>query len=238
MKKLKEKEIISGIRNGDAKIIERIYQECFGCIRNLVMQNSGSLDEARDLFQDVLVVVCERARKDSFRLTCSFRTYIYAIARNIWFRRVENRNKELPLKIEVKDERYVPDGRGSGKLSVEEMQMLLYQKHYCRMSENCKQVLRMLLQRSSTAEIMDFMGYSSIAYTRKRKYQCKESLIRRIHEDPEYQELQEEQGCDGQESGATREERVKQYKLDYMANKKKQMAEQEKERKGAKKDKK
>ena len=39
------------------------------------------------------------------------------------------------------------------------------------------------------AEIVEIMKYSSVSYAKKRKFQCKEKLIKLISNDASYQEL-------------------------------------------------
>lgn len=54
--KMDEKEIFERIQKGDEKALEFIYKKYYRMMTKLVMTNSGTEDEARDVYQDALVV--------------------------------------------------------------------------------------------------------------------------------------------------------------------------------------
>lgn len=192
MTNFNDKEILAGIRNGNKQVLQYVYSECFNSIRHLVCFNRGTLDEARDVFQDALVIICERSMDEEFTLVCSFRTFLYAIARNIWFRRLSEKVHCMHHEMEIPDTRYMPsDDSIEYKATVQEERMILYQHHFEKLTESCKAIIQMMLEKASTKRIMQIMKFSSIAYTRKRKYQCKQSLINRIHADPDFLRLKE-----------------------------------------------
>jgi len=188
-----DNRILAGIRNCDEKVVAAVYSECFMSIRHLVTYNHGTPDEAKDLFQDALVIVCERLQAENLELSCSFNTFLYAIARNLWFRRLAERGKTIYLDQEVPDDSLSPEKNPVVAITTREEKMVLYQRHYDTLTESCKKIIRLMLKRASTEDIMKAMGFSSVAYTRKRKYQCKHSLIKRIKSDPDYQRLKEDE---------------------------------------------
>ncbi|MFW5820638.1 MAG: hypothetical protein ACOCWA_05070, partial [Bacteroidota bacterium] len=53
-------------------------------------------------------------------------------------------------------------------------------------------ILRMYFEGKKSTEIKKYMKYSSIHHTMDRKYRCKASLIRRIMNDPEFKEINDE----------------------------------------------
>jgi len=75
----------------------KLYQDNFGKISNFVQNNSGSQSDAEDLFQDAMMVLVEKLRQDSFQITASIDTYIYAICKNLWFKKLRDKNYELSI---------------------------------------------------------------------------------------------------------------------------------------------
>jgi hypothetical protein len=74
----------------------------------------------------------------------------------------------------------------------EEMQeklRALYRYHFSRLSEDCQELLRLHFNRVPLEEIQRIFGYSSEHYTSDRKYRCKQSLFRRILNDPQYRKI-------------------------------------------------
>ena len=49
----------------------------------------------------------------------------------------------------------------------------------------------MLLNKVSSKEIVKSMGFSSEDYANKRKYQCKQILLKRIKNDPEFNRIEQ-----------------------------------------------
>jgi RNA polymerase sigma factor (sigma-70 family) len=193
MECINDNRILAGIRDCDEKVVAAVYSECFMSIRHLVTYNHGTPDDAKDLFQDAMVIVCERLQAGNLELSCSFNTFLYSIARNLWFRRLAARGKTIHLDREIPDDSLSPVRQQKVSVSIQEEKMAMIQRHYDTLTERCKKIIRLMLKRSSTEQIMKAMGFSSVAYTRKRKYQCKHSLIKRIKSDPDYQRLKEDE---------------------------------------------
>ena len=67
----------------------------------LVITNSGTEDEARDIYQDALIVFWEKARKGDLVLTSKISTFIYSICLNLWRKELERKSR---LSSEEKDD--------------------------------------------------------------------------------------------------------------------------------------
>ena len=86
--KAENDKILHGILSGDQYTFDELYEVEFPKIVRLVTKNSGTLDEAKDIFQDALVVLIEKAYRKELDLTCSIGTNLYSICRNIWLERL------------------------------------------------------------------------------------------------------------------------------------------------------
>ena len=56
---IKEKELLKGLALGDKKAVETIYKENFNMVQSLVINNNGSAQEAKDIFQEAMIVLLE-----------------------------------------------------------------------------------------------------------------------------------------------------------------------------------
>ncbi|MEA3295772.1 MAG: sigma factor, partial [Patescibacteria group bacterium] len=86
-----DEKIINGFRNNDPETIEKIYNELFPVINRLIEFNSGTPSDAKDIFQEALMVIYKKIENDEFILSCSFKTFLYSICRNLWFNQLRNR---------------------------------------------------------------------------------------------------------------------------------------------------
>jgi len=54
---------------------------------------------------------------------------------------------------------------------------------------DCQQLLQLFFAKVKMAAVAERMGYASEGYAKKRKYQCKEQLIKHVKADARYAEL-------------------------------------------------
>ena len=181
-------DYIGGIVTGDHKLLKRIYEQFHKAILQLVETNGGSSEDARDVFQEALLMIYQKAQKPDFKLTSSFFTFFYAVCRNIWFNK---RKKRSFGEVTLSDEMTSMVGADSPVDLDQNEQYALYRKIFLRLGKDCQQVLLMFLGKVSMQEIMEKMGYGSLSYTKKRKFKCKEQLVKMIEADPVYEELKE-----------------------------------------------
>jgi len=95
----RNKEIVNDILSGKQLVINDIYEDEFPKIVRMVIQNSGNIENAKDIFQDGLVVLIENIFHKKLDLTNYFGTYLYSICRLLWLNQLK-RNKTI---IKFKD---------------------------------------------------------------------------------------------------------------------------------------
>src|SRR5437762_12463127 len=83
-----EQALLKGLAANDRKSIETIYKVHYSMIQTLVINNSGTSDDARDIFQEAIVVLYEKAKSGSFELHAQLKTYIYAVCRRLWLKKL------------------------------------------------------------------------------------------------------------------------------------------------------
>ena len=67
--------------------------------------------------------------------------------------------------------------------------MAIYQRTLLKIPEDCQKILRLTAQDITYKEIARQLGFRSESYVRKRRHFCKEFLINKIKEDPDYQAI-------------------------------------------------
>ncbi len=90
---INEQALIKGLANNDTRAIEAIYKGNFNMIQTFIINNNGSYDDARDIFQEAMIALYEKVQSESFVLTCKLNTYIYSICRRLWFKRLQQLGK-------------------------------------------------------------------------------------------------------------------------------------------------
>ena len=83
-----EQALLKGLAQNDTKAIDTIYKNNFGMIQAFILNNNGTYDDARDIFQEAMIVLFEKARTESFELSSQIKTYIYSVCRRLWLKRL------------------------------------------------------------------------------------------------------------------------------------------------------
>ena len=83
-KRLSDKSIIEGILNQDDKTLNWLYDNYFQTVKNHILKNSGTHDDASDVFQDSIITLYSQICDNSLNLTSDLKGYFFGIARNIW----------------------------------------------------------------------------------------------------------------------------------------------------------
>lgn len=184
-----DEAIIEGLRLRSDYIIKYIYQEIFPMILFMVTKNNGTEEDAEDNFQDSLIVVYKKIKANELDLSCSFRTYIYSVSRNLWLQKLSKRVQYAAQFADVEgyinmEEDYIYE-RNNNEIE----KFRLYQQHFFTLSSDCQKVLQLFMKKLSLKEIAEEMGYKTEKYAKTRKYLCKEELKKRIINDPKCQKF-------------------------------------------------
>lgn len=186
-------ERLKGLASNDIQVVHRLYEDYFPRILSFILKNSGNEEEARDLFQDGLVVLFKKAKDPHFELKAGLFTYLYAICRNLWLKKLKRFDRERVTSGEQMEytinEREVSEQMDDDEELLHESRYQLYRRKFRELGEGCQKILELSLAGRSMEEIVGEMNLSSVGYARKRKFKCKEQLIRRIQEDGNYGEL-------------------------------------------------
>lgn len=168
---IQEKELLKGLAKNDKKAAETIYKENYNMVQTLIISNNGSADEARDIFQETMIVLYERAKSGSFELNCQLKTYLYSVSKRLWLKRLQHLQKyygrvegmaeTIPVEEEVENH----EQRNAQFQSME--------KSLMNLGEPCKSLLEAYyLQKRSMSEIARNFGYTNADNAKNQKYKC------------------------------------------------------------------
>jgi RNA polymerase sigma factor (sigma-70 family) len=172
----------SGKRIDDA--IKAIYRNYFESLSWYVMNNSGSRQDAEDIFQEVVVNFIELVQKNKFRGESTIKTFLYSLNRHIWLNELKRRGRALAReeKYEKGQEKTEMDvshfiaGREAKKQVLQLVEMT---------GETCKKILLMFyFDNLSISEILESLHYENEQVVRNKKYKCLKQLEQKISENP------------------------------------------------------
>ncbi len=163
--------LIQGIRDDDRQLIATLYKMHFPMVRKLVVENSGSEDEAKDVYQEAIVVLYENVRTKGFNLTCKINTYLYSVSRNIWLKQLKRR---MPQVNDLNDHKRVVDiNRDFDKHELKQIRLDKLNTAMEEIGEPCSSILTYFFyNRLTMEEIAGKMGYTNAANAKNQKYKC------------------------------------------------------------------
>jgi len=167
----KEQLLIKGLAQGDKISIETIYRENYLMIQSFILSNNGSVDEARDIFQEAMVVLYEKSRDTTFLLSCQLKTYLYSVCRRLWLKRLQHLNKYSTQVESIED--IVPVEEDVEDHEKRNDDFMLMEHAMGKIGEPCKSLLdAYYLQKKSMTEIATNFGYTNSDNAKTQKYKC------------------------------------------------------------------
>jgi RNA polymerase sigma factor (sigma-70 family) len=182
--------ILEGLKNSDSVVLEYVYKKYFPIVRFFVIKNSGTDEDAKDIFQEAIILIFKRLKEGTLDLTCAFKTYLFSVCRILWLRQLEK--KKVRNEVVTDNQTFVHLDDDIEGMAAEQEQFRVYQKHFQLLHKDCQQILQLFLKKVPLKEIAQIMSIKSDKYLKKRKYECKEALIKRIQNDPEFKRLKNE----------------------------------------------
>lgn len=164
---MNESEIFERICKGDEKALELLYKKYYRMMTKLVITNSGTEEEARDVYQEALIVFWQKATSGNLVLTSKMSTYIYSICQNLWRKELDRKKR---LSSEEKDSPVTLD------TETEERERIIA-KCIDQLDSTCKKVLMYYyFEEMSMQDIADKLGFANTDTAKTKKYKCKKKL--------------------------------------------------------------
>ena len=177
--RVENERIINGILLGNQKIFNEIYEYEFPKVVRYVKSNSGDADQAKDIFQDAIVILVEKVQRKELDLTCSIKTYLFSISQHLWMEQLrlvkknipfDKNSSQIPFDISVISFDTIPDIYDEVNKAIDQL------------NNNGKTILECFYyKKMSCEEIAQLLGYSSAASVRNQKYKYLEQIRRAVN---------------------------------------------------------
>lgn len=158
-------EIIDHLKNNKySKAIKGLYS-LFPFIKQFIIANNGTREDAEDIFQDALVILYKKANSGGFELTSSLKTYLQAIVKNLWLAELRRKGK-LPA---TQAEHDLPDE----PLINDDASVKMAEAAFNLLGEKCKQLLiQFYLMKKNYQQIAHLLSFSDEKTAKNQKYRC------------------------------------------------------------------
>ncbi|HZL76897.1 MAG TPA: sigma-70 family RNA polymerase sigma factor [Bacteroidales bacterium] len=182
MKEYSDKEIIECLRNRQSYVVHWLSDRYLPMIRLMVYQMGGNADDARDIFQDGLIIMLEKLDNKEFALTCKFKTFLYCVCEHLWKAVLDKRQSAT----NYFNRRQEPEGNSD---YTDQIDYQLYEKIFREVFETLdpigKKILTLYWQEMSPQEIAAKLSYT-YGYVRKKKSEAQSELTEKVKRHPAY----------------------------------------------------
>ena len=188
MKQLSDEIIIQYLQSGEKglqnKALRQLYSAYYGLAEQIIVKNSGTLEDVPDVFQNGLIVFYNKAKQPDFQLSSSIKTFLYSICRNLWLMELRKSNRNTTLK---EQHEFIPTQESIFETLVVNEQKQLIVQLLKKMGESCQKVLEMFyFRKMKMAQIQKSMNYGSEQVAKNKKRTCMLKLRKMIMENPNY----------------------------------------------------
>ena len=174
------KRVIDGILSGNQKIFNDLYEYEFSKVVNLIIRHSGNVENAKDIFQDAIIILIEKVYSNKLDLTCSMKTYLYSICKYLWMDQVRQ-NKRVMQMIKLFDKEYITNDISIYFHSTPGI-FENVNSEINKLGDPCQQLLECYYYKQmSWEEIAIKLGYASAASARNQKYKCLERIRSKVN---------------------------------------------------------
>lgn len=167
MQTISDNTLLDKLKTEDSSSFELLYKFYFPSVASYIKQNLGNNEDAEDIFQEAIIVLLQKVRQSDFVLTSSLKTYLYAISRNLWLKRLRD-NKIKFVEINDLDIETEPFEIEQEKSKDEKVNSWL-----TRITENCQRILKAIFYyQEPMNSLMLKMGWKNKHTAANQQYKC------------------------------------------------------------------
>ncbi|MDZ4823339.1 MAG: sigma-70 family RNA polymerase sigma factor [Flavobacteriales bacterium] len=190
---MNDSQIISGIIEGgnpENTALRLVYKNHFALIRSIVRNNNGSEDEARDVYQEGIIIFYKNIKAGKFRGESAIGSYLYSICRFVWLKHLQKKGRMMTVAAEnISATLYEDDTYQLRNRECENLVQRLFEK----LGEVCRQILIMTyFEELPMKEIALATGFKDEQNARNKKAKCMNSLRELITQSPQTERMLKE----------------------------------------------
>lgn len=167
--------ILAEIRKNNEAALGEVYKTHYPMAVNLICSNSGTEQEAKDVYQEAVIAFYERAQQPDFALTCKIKTYLYAVCRRLWLKRLAEK-KRFTVNI-PETETFEGAEEEANDAFEKELRFKRMGESLQALGEPCRSIIEDFYIHDFSMEIIsEKFGYTTADNAKNQKYKCLQRL--------------------------------------------------------------
>jgi len=170
-----DREVVLGILNNSEDALNKLYTGYFPMVLQFILNNNGDEDDAKDVYQEGIIVLYNKIKGGNFELSSKLKTYIYSVCRRIWLKKLAQQSRKTSNIADFEDVISTEDDveqHEEKDLQFEKMQAALL-----HLGEPCKTIIQdFYIHNLSMQDICEKFGYTNTDNAKTQKYKCLQRL--------------------------------------------------------------
>ena len=186
VRKYGDTELLEAIKDSRERdnAVRFIYTEYFDTISSLITYNKGSMQDAEDIFQEVVVNFIDIVQKDKFRGESTIKTFLVSLARYTWLNQLKKNDRSANRDVVFEKGREHEEADISEHLADMESKKALMTT-IDKLGETCRKILILFYYEGlSMREMLSHLSYENEQVVRNKKHKCLQQLTKLIKSNP------------------------------------------------------
>ena len=175
-----QQSLIDGLKTNDSVILKEFYKSNYQKIEVFVLKNSGTIDHAKDIYQEAFISVWKSVKDNKFepQNETALQGYLYQIAKNKWMDVLRSKNFKKTNTLNDKKQIIYSDKTYNNELEENEFEKNLNKimNVFKVLGQPCKQLLTTFyFDKKSLRDIALELKIEETT-ARNKKYRCMQKL--------------------------------------------------------------
>lgn len=171
-----DEQIVKAIKAGDRSVLAYMYERNWGVISQFIVKNSGTIEQAQDIYQEAIIACFQNIRKEGFELTSKLSTYIFAISKRLWYKELQ-KNSFVYTDTLISEYSDQLSKEERSQIEEREKQLDIMDQSLLKLGANCQKLIKdFYIEKKSMQEIALELGYTNADNAKNQKYKCMQRL--------------------------------------------------------------
>ncbi|MBO9675263.1 MAG: sigma-70 family RNA polymerase sigma factor [Sphingobacteriaceae bacterium] len=170
-----DREVIIGILNNSKDALNKLYKAYYAMVLQFILNNNGDEDDAKDVYQEAIIVLYNKIKEGNFELSSKLKTYIYSVCRRIWLKKLNLNSKKAGNITDYEDVLAVEEDVVAHE--EKDAAFVKMQSALDHLGEPCKTIIQdFYIHDLSMQDICEKFGYTNTDNAKTQKYKCLQRL--------------------------------------------------------------
>lgn len=176
-----DEEVVAALQQGGReaeRCLKHLYSSQLKFAIAYIRQNSGSVKDAEDVFQDSVIALYEQVRNNSYRAESGINSYLMRILKNKWLNVIKRRGIHEKAVDKLDDhESYSAEREAAIKQAAKKL--------IGKAGEDCQRILSLVFfYKYSMDEVAEFADFKNAQNARNKKMKCLKKIRAWIQDEP------------------------------------------------------